>query len=181
MEKVLDFVQCGGAKVDGRQNRLRDVVGGSVILGSAILTGSSSLFGWAGACRTANFSLGGLTVGYRVGHGNPDLDGFLALAVLPAGCRWRWTSLPPAPSTPHRPLPPRLWAARRSPAWAARTRLGGPTSRSPMIRYSPILRSSSMKSASNNACASGVRSYYWRCLPESAATWTLACPRRGAP
>ncbi len=35
------------AKVDGRQNRLRDVVGVSVILGTAILAESSSLIGWA--------------------------------------------------------------------------------------------------------------------------------------
>ena len=35
------------AYVDGRWYRLRDVAGGSVILGIAILTGSSSLFGWA--------------------------------------------------------------------------------------------------------------------------------------
>ena len=35
------------AKVDGRQNHLRDVVGGSVSLGTPIPTGSSSLFGWA--------------------------------------------------------------------------------------------------------------------------------------
>ena len=34
------------AKVDGRQNHLRDVVGISVIRGTAILTGGPSLFGW---------------------------------------------------------------------------------------------------------------------------------------
>ena len=51
------------AKVDGRQNRLRDVVGVSVILGTAILAESSSLIGWAGAYRTANFSLGGPAIG----------------------------------------------------------------------------------------------------------------------
>ena len=40
------------ASVDGRQNHLRDVARGSVILGIAILTGTSSLFGWA-ASRTS--------------------------------------------------------------------------------------------------------------------------------
>ena len=40
------YRQVWWAKADGRQNRLRDVVGGSVILGTAIITGSSSLFGW---------------------------------------------------------------------------------------------------------------------------------------
>ena len=35
------------AKVDGRQKRLRAAVGGSVVLGTATLAGSSSLFGWA--------------------------------------------------------------------------------------------------------------------------------------
>ncbi len=34
------------AKVDGRQNHLRDVAGGSVVLDTAILIESSSLFGW---------------------------------------------------------------------------------------------------------------------------------------
>ena len=39
--------------VDGRQNHLRDVAGGSVFLGTATLTGSSSLFGWThGIMRT---------------------------------------------------------------------------------------------------------------------------------
>ena len=48
------------AKVDGRQNHLRDAVGGIVILGTAILVGSSSFFGWAdhdfngGLLRVAN-------------------------------------------------------------------------------------------------------------------------------
>ena len=35
------------AKVDGRQNCLRDVVGGPVIIDTPIPTESSSLFGWA--------------------------------------------------------------------------------------------------------------------------------------
>ncbi len=42
----LDFT-LWWAKVDGRQNRLRNVAGGSVILGIEPLAGSSSLFGWA--------------------------------------------------------------------------------------------------------------------------------------
>ena len=32
--------------MDGRWNHLRDVAGGPVILGTATLMGSSSLFGW---------------------------------------------------------------------------------------------------------------------------------------
>ena len=45
--------------MDGRQNCLRDVVGGPVILDTAILIESSSLFVWAEVYCTANFSLGG--------------------------------------------------------------------------------------------------------------------------
>ncbi len=45
---VMNTVRVGRkwwAYFDDRQNHLRDVVGGSVSLGTAILTGSSSLFG----------------------------------------------------------------------------------------------------------------------------------------
>ena len=37
--------------MDGRQNCLRDVAGGSVILGTAVLTGSSSLSTWTRLSR----------------------------------------------------------------------------------------------------------------------------------
>ena len=44
---VLSTVKKGPTNVYGRQNRLRVVVGDSLSLGTATLTASSSLFGWA--------------------------------------------------------------------------------------------------------------------------------------
>ena len=52
--------------MDGRWNHLRDVAGVSVILDTAVLPGSSSLFRWARVYRTANFSVGGPAVRERL-------------------------------------------------------------------------------------------------------------------
>ena len=64
--------------MDGRQNHLRDVAGASVVLDTAILIESSSLFGWAKGDCTTNFSMGG----FIVKHGSPDLPTTLAEGSL---------------------------------------------------------------------------------------------------
>ena len=83
------FAEQGGAgganalgftNVYGRQNRLRDVVGDYVILGTAILTRSRNLFGWASVSCIANFSACSFNISSGV---NPALDVLMPAALVP--------------------------------------------------------------------------------------------------